>query len=59
MLSDVALAGAEVAMVEHQRHEPGLAQPSRVPADDLLFDTGERTSEHQRRKRRPTDVGDS
>ena len=51
VLADAALAGAEVAMVEHQRHEPGLAQHVGVLADDLLLDTGERTGEHERRKR--------
>jgi hypothetical protein len=42
-----ALALAEPAVVEGQGGEPGVGQPARVGADDLLLHAGERSGQRQ------------
>src|SRR3954449_10122571 len=57
MLPRLALASAEVAVVERQGDVAGTRQAIGVQTDHLLFDTGERPGEHERRQRPAVTVG--
>src|SRR3954454_12546098 len=57
MLPRLALASAEVAVVERQGDVAGTRQAIGVQTDHLFFDTGERRGEHERRQRPAVMVG--
>ena len=50
MLARLALAVAEVAVVERERDEALVGQLLRVVADDLVLHAGERAGQRQRRQ---------
>ena len=50
MLARLALAVAEVAVVERERDEPRGGERLGVVADDLVLDAAERAGQRQRRQ---------